>query len=292
MTKYPTGKGEFLWNIIATCGGDPFAIAARAQELKLDWVALKVADGVSRFNQKFTLKGWVDLAPAVVQALRAVGIKIYGWGYIYGKYPAREAQAALERIGQLKLDGWIVDAEQEFQDPASFAAAVQYMTTLRTAYPALPLGLSSYRFPANQPAFVWAAFLKFTDFVSPQVYWALANNPVEQLTKSLAGHQKLFADLGLPMQPFIPTGAAYQEAYKVNGKSISWRPTLAEVQAFQDAVQAQGMPGICWWVWEHADRYGFNDVIARQTWAPPVVIPDPVGTVVCPKCGNHFVPGA
>src|SRR5690606_9210455 len=58
-----------------------------------------------------TLPDAVDDCPLVVKALQRRGIKVYGWQFIYGQNVAAEAAMALQRMAELALDGWVVNAE-------------------------------------------------------------------------------------------------------------------------------------------------------------------------------------
>ena len=80
-------------------------------------------------------------SPAIVAALREIvpGIGIYGWHYIYGNDPIHEATKAADRMRQFGLDGYIIDAEKEYQLPGRAAAARVFMSTLRSNLPDLPI---------------------------------------------------------------------------------------------------------------------------------------------------------
>jgi hypothetical protein len=74
------GKGFFIWRIADCEKGDVNAIANLANQAGMSHVLVKVADGTQSYNVDLRTK--VDLAPAVVQALRARGISVLGWHYI------------------------------------------------------------------------------------------------------------------------------------------------------------------------------------------------------------------
>ena len=241
------GKGMYLWRINNVEGGNPVAMAEVAKQAGLSHVLVKVADGRGTYNtykqengyEYFNAQDGVDHVPGVVSALRARGIKVWGWQYIYGEDPLLEARVAIRRIQQFSLDGFAVNAEMQFERLGMDVPARIYMSELRRALPDLPIALSSYRYPQVHAYFPWTAFLEFCDLNMPQVYWMGAHNPAEQLVRCLHEFQSL------PVwRPIFPTGAAFQEH--------GWRATPEEVTAFLAAVKQNGLPGCNFWEWYYA----------------------------------------
>ncbi len=176
------GKGFFIWQVKNCEGGQPDAIAARAQTAKLSHVLIKIADVTLAygFNQNNA-----DLVKPVVEALRAKGIEVWGWHYVKGDDPDGEARIAIQRVKQLRLPGYVIDAEGEYKTLDKAPAARKFMTALRAGLGNLPIALSSYRFPSFHKDFPWQAFLEKCDLNMPQVYWEQAHNPDVQLQRSV-----------------------------------------------------------------------------------------------------------
>jgi hypothetical protein len=65
----------YIWIMDRCAGGDPQAIAERAYQSGLKWVAIKIANGVLPYGKFAQNK-------AVVDALHAKGIDAWGWHYI------------------------------------------------------------------------------------------------------------------------------------------------------------------------------------------------------------------
>ena len=84
MTCKLHGKGFFIWKIPYCEGGDPQAIAEAAYLAGFSHVLIKVANGPWRYN--FDENG-NDLVPPVVGALKAKGIDVWGWHYVFGDLP-------------------------------------------------------------------------------------------------------------------------------------------------------------------------------------------------------------
>src|SRR4030042_1423357 len=218
------------------------SFANMAKDAGFSWVAIKAADGTIHFNQGAG-PAWAqpDLLQAAINTLRAVGIKVLGWQYIYGANPLKqsiaaiEAQRAIENIERFDFDGWLIDPEKEYKRSGAAAWADIYMTALRSSCPNVPIGLCSYRFPSLHPEIPWHNFLRRCNFHAPQVYWIGAHNPGDQLRKSVRELQAL-ANL-----PVVPVGAAYYDP------TFKWQPTVAELNELDRTAHELKLPGVTWW---------------------------------------------
>ncbi len=269
----PTGKGIFIWQLLRCAGGDPVHLANLALELGLSWVAIKAADGTVDFNQG-PGGDWrgPNLLPGAVSALRAAGIKVAGWQYIYGAnwlkqtIAAREAERAIANINRFNFDCWLIDPESEYKRTGAAAWANTYMTALRAACPSVSIGLCSYRYPTLHPELPWAEFLRRTDFHAPQVYWIQNHNPGAQLRRSVSEL------LALKAIPVVPVGSAYYDpGYK-------WGPTVAEINEFDATAHELNLPGVTWWEWgENGNGLEYHQdwwvAVANHDWGQPVPPP-------------------
>ena len=87
-----TGKGMMIWKIPSCEEGNPSKIASVAKAAGFTHVLIKIADGTYSYNINRTTN--IDLVPPVVSALKAQGLKVWGWHYIYGDNPTGEAKTA------------------------------------------------------------------------------------------------------------------------------------------------------------------------------------------------------
>lgn len=247
------GKGFFIWKIRECESGDIQAIASLAAQAGLTHVLIKIADGTYSYNLD---PSGVDLVPGLVRALHDRGIQAWGWHYIYGNDPVGESNKAIQRINQTGVDGFVIDVEKEFKAPGRDLVAVRFMDRLRTAYPDLPVALSSYRFPSYHPRIPWKEFLERCNYNMPQVYWVLAHNPSDQLINSVREFQGV-----IPYRPVIPTGSAY--------KSGSWQATPEDVVSFLKTAQELNLSAVNFWEWSNCRRYlpGVWNAIAQYNWA-------------------------
>lgn len=254
------GKGFFIWQIARTENGDPGAIATLAQQAQYTHVLVKIADGDHAYN--VDSQTGADRVPPLVQALKANGIQVWGWHYVYGDEPVAEANIAIQRVQALGLDGYVIDAESEYEETGKDTAAQQYMSRLRAALPNFALALSSFRYPTYHPRLPWQQFLEKCDLNMPQVYWLQAHNPVDQLTRCVREFQALS-----PYRPIIPVGAAFKEG--------SWAASSAEVTQFLQTAQSLNLSAANFWEWANC-RLNIPDVwnaIQNYSWSttPPSV---------------------
>jgi hypothetical protein len=229
-----TGKGFFIWKIKECENGNPNAIANKAEEADFSHVLIKIADGVYSYNFDWDLD--VDLVPPVAQALRTRGISVWGWHYIYGDDPINEARKGIQRVKDLNLDGYVIDAESQFKLPGKKVPAERFLAQIKSGIPNTPIALSSYRFPSYHPQFPWETFLSKVDYNMPQVYWVHNTNSGAQLTQSL----NEFGDMDFH-PPIVPVGAAFSEH--------GWEPQAPEVLEFMETARALNLSGCNFWEW-------------------------------------------
>jgi ABC-type branched-subunit amino acid transport system substrate-binding protein len=110
------GKLVYIWRPKQIFGGDVSRIVDALLEANVDGVAIKLHDGYYRYP---------DIAP-VIKAIRAAGIKVGGWGYIYLYYPTSEAQAAVNSCREYGVDFYLIDAESQAKNKFSYAEILKY----------------------------------------------------------------------------------------------------------------------------------------------------------------------
>ncbi len=252
-----TGKGWFIWQVSRCEHGSPAAIADRAAAAGLSHVLIKVADRAHDFGINWHGQ---DLVAPVAEALRARGIQIWGWHYVYGQQPVDEARAAVKRARQLGLDGYVIDAEGEYESPYMAGPARAFMNTLKEGLPAETLvALSSYRFPSVHRNLPWAAFLEHCDLVMPQVYWLGAHNSAVQLTRSVKENND--PKLVGVVRPVVPTGAAFGAG--------DWLASADDLEKFLSTAQQLKLPAANFYSWDAAgvpDNHDLWNTVSSYDW--------------------------
>ncbi|NIM92318.1 MAG: hypothetical protein GTO18_01200 [Anaerolineales bacterium] len=227
------GKGFFIWKIPYVEKGDPEQITARAVEAGLSHVLIKIADGTDWvYNYNYDKE--IDLVPPLRDAMREAGLQVWGWHYVRGNDPAGEAQLAVTRMNELRLDGFVVDAEAEYKEPEKDKAAKRFMQDLRNGLPNTPIALSTFRYPEIHKPFPFNEFLEKCDYAMPQIYFERAHNPEEQVERSA----KQFSELEFA-RPIISTGPTYKKG--------GWKPSPDEINRFMTKARELGQPGVNFW---------------------------------------------
>ena len=235
-----TGKGYFIWIVRHCEKGDPDRIAALAREANLIHVLIKIADGAFPYN--VDLNSGYDYVRPVVNKLHDHNIAVWGWQYVFGGYPDREAEIAVRRSIELGVDGFVVNAEHEYKLPNKAAAASRYMNILRSNLGSMPIALSSYRFPSYHASFPFSNFLDRCDYNMPQVYWMKSHhNAGAQLMRCVNEFKKI-----RPFRPIIPTGPTFKEH--------GWVPQESEVIEFMEVAQKLNLPAVNFWEWGRCRR--------------------------------------
>ncbi|HUN22397.1 MAG TPA: nuclear transport factor 2 family protein [Anaerolineales bacterium] len=259
------GKGVYIWKIRNCEGGDVTAIAKKAKNAGLTHVLVKIADGDAPFN----VPSGRDLALDLTRALRDEGIQTWGWHYVRGDEPTAEGNAAVDRVRQLRLDGYVVDAEIEYRNVQKRQAARDFMSTVRSGLPNTPIAFCSYRYPSLHQAVPWAEFLEKCDYNMPQVYWEQSHNSDQQLARSVSEFNS--SSLVGYVRPVLPVGAAYG--------TRGWRAEPTDVQKFFQKAKEMNLAAASVYSWDWATSPGNSDLwdaVANFSWAvstPPETRP-------------------
>lgn len=254
------GKGIFIWQIASCEGGSPTKIAAKASAAGFSHVLLKIGNGASVYQPNESMLN------STILALRSFGIEAWGWHYVYGDNPTGEANIAISQVQKYGLDGYVIDAEGEYETQAKTNQAKAFMNALRASLPTLPIALCSYRYPSLHPGLPWAAFLEKCDLNMPQVYWEQSHNPGNQLTRSVSEFSN--PSLVRYMRHVHPVGAAYD--------TVGWKPTPAEITEFFQTAKNLGLSAASAYSWDASTRpanVGMFDAISAFPW--PVASPGP-----------------
>lgn len=244
----PIGKGQFVWVLSRCAGGNMARLVQMCLDAGLDWISIKVANGTSVYKGSASeLWQQQKLLDELVPRAKAAEIGVHFWGYTYAKRPGRESVPIIEMIRKHRPLSYTINAEKEYKNQAGKQAAIDHASAIRLAMsvsssydiPDIPIGLSSYRWPSVHPEFPWVEFARYIDFHNPQVYWQGANNPREQLIRSVNELRNL-KDV-----PIVPAGTMYPHK--------RWKPTPSQIIEFMATAQELGLPGVNFWEWYYAE---------------------------------------
>ena len=238
------GSGMWIWYLARSEGGDVSRIALQAQTHGVTTVYVKSADGAGV---------WSQFSAENVAALKATGLRVCAWQFVYGRDPIGEARAAAA-AKDAGADCFVIDAESSYE--GRYAQAQRYLTKLRTLVGSdYPIGLTSFPYVDYHPGLPYSVFMGpgGASFNLPQVYWKTIGDTVDE---ALAHTY----EWNLPYETAIfPLGQTYDG------------PRAADVRRFRQLSSAYGARGVSWWVWQFASD---SDWDALGVPVLPVARPD------------------
>ena len=213
---YPLGNWLYVWEVSASGGID--ALIAQAKAMHMTGLNIKAFDGSSV---------WPQLS-ASAAAVKAAGLRLGAWGYVYSSNLLQTAEAAKSAV-TAGAEYVVFDVEVEFETPTGAMSAVTLGNYARALMPDVTIGYTTFALAGDHPQFPYAAFSQWCDFVMPQVYWADAGmQPQAMLAASvqqLSGYGKRI----------FPVGQAYAPAAAV------------EIAEFGAACAERWIEGVSWW---------------------------------------------
>jgi len=190
------GKGCYIWRPQNIFNGDISKIVQMMVDAHVNHVCIKVSDGW------YTYPNMSELA----SRLRAAGIIVGAWGYVYLKWiPTTEADAIV--LGAKQLDAAYL--LHDIEDAAAFfqwTNGSKYMNRVKALLPRMPMAMNSYWKISGHPEIPWSSIRNQCDFDAPQIY-SRGTDPVQKYNAS-----KLEYANKKPRLPFaLPAGDMYFE---------------------------------------------------------------------------------
>ncbi len=218
------GNGMWIWQLGSTEGGNVQAIIARARAAGMSAVFIKSSDGGAN--------RWTQFNPGLVSTLKAAGLKVCAWQFVYGADPVGEARLGADAVAD-GADCLVIDAETRYE--GRYAAAQHYLSTLRAAIgPDYPVGLTTFPYVDLHQSFPYSVFLGPGGAQAnlPQVYWRAIGDTVD------ASSARTYAQNRLYGTPIAPLGQTWQD------------PPASELRRFRQLWAAYGSTGLSWWSWQ------------------------------------------
>jgi hypothetical protein len=238
----------WIWYVNKANGGDTNAIVAQAKAHGISTVFVKSGDGGSY---------WSQFTPALVSALKAGGLRVCAWQYVYGDKPSAEATVAARAVTQAGADCFVIDAESEYE--GRYSQAQTYVSKLRAAVGAsYPIGLAAFPYVDYHPSFPYSVFLgpSGAQFNVPQAYWKAIGGGVD----AVVNHTYRFN------RPYGRTIAPLGQTYDA--------PPSSEIVRFRQLAAAAGATGVSWWSWQHTASAGWNAVGQAFSPLPSAAAPE------------------
>lgn len=215
------GQGMWIWYVTQAEKGNVAKIVAKAKRNKIKTVYVKSSDGANWWKQ------WDQYAPA----LKAAGLKVCAWQYVYGTYPLVEANLAA-RAANSGADCIVIDAEVEYQNKYSQAAT--YIKKLRSQISSdYPVGFTSFAYPDFHPTIPYSVFLGpgGAQWNLPQMYFHAFKVAISQVFYHTYTLNQIY------QRPIHPLGQTYEGV------------TSTQALTFRKYAKRYRAPGYSWWVW-------------------------------------------
>lgn len=108
MTETLAGKWVWVWNWRRCDGGDPQRVADRLKSAGCRGALVKAFDSGYWFDQGLPFRD-------ICRRLKARGVAVGAWGYLYGENRSGEVQRAIETEQYGEADLLVLDVESEFK---------------------------------------------------------------------------------------------------------------------------------------------------------------------------------
>ena len=286
-----TGKGMWIWKIWSDQGGNLDTMISRLKTAGVTWVAVKLGDSNSPWDSpsNIHLYPWAQQYggfAGVITKFHDNGIKVYGWQYVRATNYwsgtgtlASEADVTNQILDIPGIDGFIIDAEVEFQASGMTTVAAQYMDSIRVAHPNSFVALTSFARVTGHPL-PWTTFLASCDANMPQAYWALRPTTVSAefsaMRSDFNSWEQTWINQGYisSIKPIVPIGCENSQG------ETSYQMQYGDIQQFCSLCQSVGYVGVSLWDYVGMTSMNWSDYAASWVNTPP---PVPQATVSMPS---------
>jgi Putative peptidoglycan binding domain len=218
------GDTMWIWQVKKSSGGSVSRIARAAKRYGIENLVIKGADAT---------RTWRQFNRGFVNALRARGLKVCAYQFVYGRRPRGEAIAGA-RIARA-ADCLVIDAETHYE--GRYASAQAYLRSLRARIgPDYPLGLTSFPYVHYHPAFPYSVFLGpgGAQFNAPQAYWKAIGHSVDRTLATTYKYNSVYG------REIVPLGQTWMH------------PRRSQIRRFRHQAAEYGAEGVGWWDWQES----------------------------------------
>ena len=236
------GSAMWIWQLWRASGGNPSAIVRKAHRYGIDTVIIKGSDGRRR---------WPQFSPWLVSQLKAGGLHVCAYQFVYGRHPGSEANVGV-RLARAGADCILIDAEGDYE--GRYWQAQLYIRRLRARLgPDYPLALAGFPYVHYHPGYPYSVFLGpgGAQLNVPQVYWKAIGTSVGHALSVTYRYNRVYG------RPILPLGQLYDG------------PPAWQIRRFRLLSEAYGAQGLSWWSWQHATRRGWRAISAPLSLALP-----------------------
>jgi hypothetical protein len=217
------GTGMWIWYVSRSSGGTAAGIIAQAQRFGVRIVFIKSSDGTT---------WWSQFNPQLVAALKAGGLRVCAWQFVYGAHPVDEAGLGVQ-AAQAGADCLVIDAESAYE--GKYAQAQSYMAALRGKIgPDYSVALTGFPYVDYHPSFPYSVFLGpgGAQNNTPQMYWPDIQVSPDTVFSHTYQYNLVY---GRPLEPLGET---------------SGNPPPGQIVRFRQLSRLYGAPNVSWWDWQ------------------------------------------
>jgi hypothetical protein len=239
----------WIWILGRSSGGNPNAIVQKARRYGIETVILKGSNARRR---------WPQFSPSLVSRLKAAGLHVCAYQFIYGVHPIGEANVGV-RLARIGADCLLIDAEGAYE--GRYWQAQAYLRRLRRRLgPDYPLALAGFPYVHYHPGYPYSVFLGpgGAQLNVPQVYWRAIGTSVDRALALTYRYNPVYG------RPVLPLGQVYQD------------PPSRQIRRFRLLSAAYGARGVSWWDWQEANNREWRAISAPLVFnllAPPARYP-------------------
>jgi hypothetical protein len=224
--------------------GDAQDVINFEQSEGMQWITVKCGDGTNI---------WTQFTSDLVTRAHAAGLKIFAWAYVYGGSDVPgEINVALNALN-LGADGFIIDAETEYEAAGQSANAVNYCKGIRAVYPTRFMAHSPFPIITDHSTFPYVQFGTYCNAVMPQDYWAdiggtnyAATMVARMNTEWINWQNSLNSSETNAIKPIAPIGQGYNSVSgNVDGTQIA--AFFAALQTSTPMATPGGFHGVSFW---------------------------------------------
>lgn len=238
------GKGDWIWLMssaqtalgVSTVQG----VIDYEKNKGMQWIVVKCADQGTWMSQ---------FSSDLITRAHTAGLKIFGYQRVWGVNLTAEINAGKQCLAS-GADGYIIDAEAEFEGKASQATTM--MNSLRASYPTAFIAHAPFPYIDYHTSFPYVEFGKKCDAVMPQCYWTAIGVTPTKMVSDLDAQWKKWQTTwtnqgnGAAVKPIVPIGQAYDGT---PGSEITTFVNALKNDA--SPATAGGYKGVSFWSCQH-----------------------------------------
>ena len=197
---------------------------------------------------------WDQFDTNLVVEAHSAGLKIFAYGRVYGTNISAEVSVATNALS-MGADGFVIDAEIEYESQNlanNNAAAAQYCSGIRSAYPNAFLAYSPFIYISSHSSFPYVTFGTNCDAVMPQCYWKsfgiTPSNMVSALNTEWNNWQNSLTGANTnAIKPIVPVGQGWSPSVTNVTTGAEIADFISRLKTISNPASSGGYKGVSFW---------------------------------------------